>query len=104
MMSVRKKLIGPHGNPEVHGRSLKIYWKNCVLPLSIHSAPAFKTLLKSLSWWHKTLISALGKQKQADLCKLETSLLYIVSFKPARSLSKEGSSLFQERSKGSWEK
>lgn len=94
-MSVRKKLFGPHGNPEVHCRSLKIYGKNAFSFFTSTSAPALKTLLKSLSRWHKTLISAHGKQKQSNLCKLETSLLYMVSFRPAKALSNEGSSLFQ---------
>ena len=33
----------------------------------------------SLTWWHILLILLLGRQKQADLCEFEDSLVYIVS-------------------------
>jgi hypothetical protein len=36
-------------------------------------------------WWLMTLILALGRQSQADLCELEVSLVYKVSSRTARA-------------------
>jgi hypothetical protein len=33
----------------------------------------------------KTLIPALKRQRQADLCEFEASLIYIVSYRPSRA-------------------
>ena len=35
-------------------------------------------------WWHMPLISALGRQKQMDLCVFEASLVYVVSSRPGK--------------------
>jgi hypothetical protein len=44
-----------------------------------------KTRLLAGQWWSMPLILALGKQRQADICEFETSLLYRVSFRMARA-------------------
>ena len=36
-------------------------------------------------WWHRPLISARRRQRQADLCELEVSLVYRVSSRTARA-------------------
>ena len=36
-------------------------------------------------WWHMSLILALGRQRQADVCEFEASLVYIVSFRTAKA-------------------
>jgi len=37
-------------------------------------------------WWYLPLIPELRKQRQADLCKFKTSLVYIASARPARTI------------------
>ena len=55
--------------------------KSCVCALS------FTAVKKNTSWayWHASLILAPRRQRQADLYEFEASLLYIVSFRPARA-------------------
>ena len=36
-------------------------------------------------WWRSPLIPAFGRQRQEDLCELETNLVYRVSFTTARA-------------------
>jgi hypothetical protein len=36
-------------------------------------------------WWHRPLIPALGRQRQRELCEFKAILVYIVSFRIARS-------------------
>jgi hypothetical protein len=48
----------------------------------VHSVLTFlylKILNIGLSWGHTLLIPALGRQRQADLCEFEASLVYKVS-------------------------
>ena len=40
---------------------------------------AVKNVGKAGRWWRTPLIPALGRQRQADLCELEVSLVYRVS-------------------------
>jgi hypothetical protein len=55
-------------------------------------------------WWHVPLISALGRQRQGDLCKLEASLVYRVSLgQPGlhrETLSREREGRREEERKG----
>lgn len=37
-------------------------------------------------WWHMHLIQALSKQRKADLCASEASLVCISEFRPARAI------------------
>lgn len=43
----------------------------------------FKTVIEILrqagQWWHRPLISALGRQRQVNLCEFEASLVYRAS-------------------------
>jgi hypothetical protein len=43
------------------------------------TAKVWKSIILGRAWWHKPLMSALGKQKQVDSCEIEVSLLYILS-------------------------
>lgn len=44
----------------------------------------FKIHISCGWWWHEPLISALGRQEQADLYEMEASLVYKVSSRIAR--------------------
>jgi hypothetical protein len=37
------------------------------------------------AWWHKPLIPALGRQRQANICEFEVNLVSRVSSKTARA-------------------
>ena len=37
-------------------------------------------------WWHVLLTTALGRQRQEDLCNSEARLVQIVSFRTARAM------------------
>lgn len=39
----------------------------------------------SQAWWRTLLGPALGRQRQADLCKFESSLVYMENSRPARN-------------------
>jgi hypothetical protein len=36
-------------------------------------------------WWPTSLIAAPGRQRQADLCEFEASLVYTINFKTVRA-------------------
>ena len=38
-------------------------------------------------WWHTSLIPALGRQRQTDLCEFKTSLVYRASMRTARAFT-----------------
>ena len=42
--------------------------------------------LKARTMWHMSLMAALGRQRQENLCESETSLVYIASFRIAGAL------------------
>jgi hypothetical protein len=48
-----------------------------------------KSIGHSQAWWQMPLIPAFWSQRQVDLCELEASLIYIVSFGIARAKSVE---------------
>lgn len=41
--------------------------------------------VNSLAWWHISLISALGGQRQVNLCEFESGLVCTVSFRLVKS-------------------
>jgi hypothetical protein len=36
-------------------------------------------------WWHRSLIPALGRQRQSDLCEFKASLVYRAIFRIAKA-------------------
>ena len=40
-------------------------------------------------WWHTTLIPALGRQRQVDLCEFQVSLGYRTNSRTARAVTQE---------------
>ena len=59
----------------------------CFLPTEPSQRPynlLFKIHISCGWWWHEPLISALGRQEQADLYEMEASLVYKVSSRIAR--------------------
>ena len=45
-----------------------------------------KNCYTSLAWWCMPLISTLRRQRQADLCEFELSLVYMVSSRRFRAM------------------
>jgi hypothetical protein len=59
----------------------------CEAPVSI---PALQINKQTAGlWWCMPLIPALGKQRQADLCKFETSLIYRESSRIVKATLKD---------------
>ena len=52
--------------------------------------------MKNGQWWLTSLIPALGRQREADLCEFEASLVYRIS---SRTASKTRETLFQKTMK-----
>jgi hypothetical protein len=48
-------------------------------------------MLAAKRLWHTSLIPALGRQRQAELCELEASLIYRVISKTARATQRNPS-------------
>jgi hypothetical protein len=44
-----------------------------------------KRIIQAGRWWCTPFIPALGRQRQADLCEFDASLVYKVSFRTARA-------------------
>jgi hypothetical protein len=43
-----------------------------------------RNTIKAQPWWYTPLIPALGRQRQAELCKFKSSLVYKVSSRPTQ--------------------
>jgi hypothetical protein len=54
--------------------------------MCVFSIPSSKELGRGqfVVWWYTSLIPALKRQRKVNLCKLETSSVFIVSRRPAR--------------------
>lgn len=48
-----------------------------------------KTLGAAWWWWYMLLMSEVGRQRQAYLCELENSVVYIESSRTARAMSRD---------------
>ena len=49
----------------------------------------YKKQWGSRTWWHRSLVPALRRQRQTDLCEFEASLAYKVSSRTARTVTQK---------------
>lgn len=68
---------------------LFVWGRGRLLWIQIGPGVPVSSMLKgwgSWAWWQTPLTSAQRRQRQVSLCELRTSLVYIVSSRPARAI------------------
>ena len=88
----KKRLVktpsGQSHSPTQHLSKIKIYAQGCILlskvtlclsAVPFEVSPPFKECEAAGRWWRTPLMPALGRQRQADLCEFQASLVYRVS-------------------------
>lgn len=53
----------------------------------------------SQAWWHRSLISVSGRERQEELCEFETSLDYILSSRIIRTIKTFSQGLKKKKKK-----